>query len=108
MATKIYTKTQNEGDTFTGATFYGSGNYTLVGATAKMQFRKDKKDGVLLQTWDLNAGLTVLNDLDIALDQQLFTLPAGVYYSDLEITLANGLKETPVSIVWNVQQTVTQ
>jgi hypothetical protein len=99
-------------DTFPGATIElianTSEDFTLTGAAIKMQLRLNTKTGTVALELTESDGITITGEKTFEIDRQIIDIAAGIYYADINITLANNEVYTPITILWTILQDVTQ
>jgi hypothetical protein len=100
-----------KGDTFEGKVFTITVNGSpagLLGATIKMDLRKDKKETTpLTLRLSTESGITILGEDSFQIDPQIIDIPAKEYVHDIEITYANGDIKTYIEGTWKILQDVT-
>lgn len=99
-----------EDNTFEGIEFVlGIGSETLIGASAKIQFRLIP-NGRVFETWSTDSEIPeiIITDANtITIPERLVTLESNVYLWDLKVTHQNGHKVTYVGGTWTIYDTIT-
>lgn len=100
-----------KGDTYMGDTIdlepLTIEDFTLVGASIRCALRLNNANGAVALTLADGSGLTITGDKQFEVDRQIINIASGSYYSDFEITLANGEIYTPIIRTWLIIQDST-
>ncbi len=109
----IYNINNLRGDTYDGAKFtlsrLGEPPLTLIGAFIIVQFKVNSKSPPLL-TWIIGDGITLdlVDPLAFYFDPCIFTLEAGSYKYDVEITYADGRVSTDINGILTLTDDISQ
>lgn len=103
-----------KGDTFPGVTFTVTVNASplnLTNATIKMAVKTSKTAGttaVKLFTSTSN-NFTILDATEgiFKFNSQIISIPAGTYFYDIQIVLADGTVKTYIEGTWKILQDIT-
>lgn len=107
---------QLRGDTFNGVEYtirdYDTSEpINLTGATIKCQFRKGSKTGLIQVDLSIGTGLTVTDTVNgiVEIDSiSRLDWVAGVYYYDVEVTLASGDRKTYIEGTFKIIEDTTK
>lgn len=100
-----------KGDTFEGVQFtitVNSSALNLTGATIRMQMRLNSNAPVVKE-FSVGNGLTLTTPASgiFTFNKQVISVPPGVYYYDIQITLSNGDIKTYITGTWTIIQDIT-
>lgn len=99
---------RRKGDTWDGLEIsIDNSDYDFTNCTAKMQFKKDKKDGIVAFEYSTQDATLVRTDNKFKMQPRLMTYATGLYYFDLQVTFADGRVKTFVDERLNIVQDVT-